>query len=133
VNGYLWLRSIHLSCVVLTFAGFLLRGGWMLSGSQRLNHRLSRTLPDLIDSLLLISAVGLAVRLHQYPLQQAWLTAKLGGLLSYILLGSIALRRGRTRAIRAAALAGAILAFAYILAVALTRDPWPLAVLTGQG
>jgi uncharacterized membrane protein SirB2 len=47
-------------------------------------------------------------------------------LLAYIILGSIALRRGHTGAVRLAALAGALLAAGYVVAVALTKNPLPL-------
>jgi uncharacterized membrane protein SirB2 len=52
-----------------------------------------------------------------------WLTAKVLGLLAYIVLGSIALKRGRTRGQRILAFAAALLAAAYVVSVALTRDP----------
>ena len=59
----------------------------------------------------------------QYPFALAWLTAKLIGLLVYILCGAMALRRGRSKAQRAFFFGGALLAFAYIVSVALTRNP----------
>ena len=95
----------------------------MLGNSPRLQHRLTRTLPHLIDTLLLGSALSLAWLSHQYTFVQGWLTAKLGGLLVYILCGSIALKRGRSRAIRACFLVLALLAYAYIVSVALARQP----------
>ena len=52
-----------------------------------------------------------------------WLVAKIVGLLVYIVLGTIALKRGRTRRTRAAALIGAIATFGYIAMVALTKSP----------
>jgi len=82
-------------------------------------------LPHLIDSLLLGSALSLAWLSHQYPFVQGWLTAKFCGLLVYILCGSIALKRGRSRSIRACFLVLALLAYAYIVSVALTRQPLP--------
>ena len=122
-------KTIHLTCVAVAGAGFVLRVSWMLADSWLLRHPLTRVLPHVNDSLLLASAIGLALRLEQYPLVNPWLTAKLAGLLLYIALGSIALRRGRTKGIRAAAAAGALLAFGYILAVALTRQPGPFRAL----
>ena len=75
--------------------------------------------------MLLTAALMLVTILHQYPFVHGWLTAKVLGLLAYIVLGSIALRRGRTRAVRAAAFAGALLAAGYVVAVALAKDPLP--------
>lgn len=80
-------------------------------------------MPHVIDSTLLGSALSLAWMSGQYPFAQAWLTAKFFGLLAYILLGSIALKRGRTPAIRRWAFAAALLTYGYIVSVALTRQP----------
>jgi uncharacterized membrane protein SirB2 len=61
----------------------------------------------------------------QYPFVAGWLTAKVCGLLAYIACGAMALRRGRTMRTRAGFLVLALLAFAYIVGVALTRNPLP--------
>lgn len=95
----------------------------MLAGSRLLNHRLTQALPHLIDSLLLASALALALMLHQYPFRDAWLTAKVLGLLAYIGLGTVALKRGRSRNVRLAAWLGALATFAYIVSVAVTKAP----------
>lgn len=123
--SYLSIKYLHVTCVVLSGLGFVLRGGWMLVDSPRLQLRLTRTLPHIVDSLLLGSALTLAWLSHQYPFAQPWLTAKFFGLLAYILCGAVALKRGRTRAIRALFLFLALLAYAYIVSVALTRQPLP--------
>jgi uncharacterized membrane protein SirB2 len=65
----------------------------------------------------------MAVLAHLSPLAHPWLLAKIVALLAYIVLGAIALRRARTRALRIVAFAGAVLTFVYIVGVALTRDP----------
>jgi len=123
--NYLLLRDIHITCAILTGLGFLLRGVWMLRGSALLHHRLARTLPHVNDTLLLGSAVWMAARLGQYPLVTPWLTAKLAALLGYIVLGSIALKRGRDRRTRTLALLAALLCYGYILSVARSRTPFP--------
>jgi uncharacterized membrane protein SirB2 len=87
---------------------------------------LVRIAPHVVDSALLASAVWLAWYLGQMPFVHAWITAKVLALLAYIALGLLALRRGRSKAARAAAFGAALAAAAYIVAVALTRDatPW---------
>ena len=64
---YLALRNLHIACVVLSGAGFLLRGLWMLGASPLLGRRWVRVVPHLVDSALLASAVALAVTSGQYP------------------------------------------------------------------
>lgn len=123
--NYLLIKHLHVSCVVLSGLGFCLRGWWMLRNPAMLNQRLTRVLPHIIDSLLLGSAITMAVMSGQYPFVNAWLTAKFIGLLAYVLLGGMALRRGRTKSIRAMCLGLAVLVYFYIVSVALTRNPLP--------
>lgn len=120
---YLALKHFHITCVVLSGAGFFLRGWWSVTGSPLLAARLTRWLPHLIDTCLLASAIGLAWMAGQYPFVHAWLTAKVLGLLAYIGLGSVALRPGRPRAVRLAAWLAALAVFSYIVSVALTKNP----------
>lgn len=125
MDPYAGLKTLHVGCAALSLGGFVLRGTWMLRSSPLLHHRLTRILPHLNDSVLLGAGIGLALLIGQYPLTHAWLTAKLLALLAYIVLGSIALKRGRTRRLRGLAFGAALLAFAYMLAVTLTHRPWP--------
>jgi uncharacterized membrane protein SirB2 len=125
--NYLLLKHLHMSFAAMSGALFLLRGLWMLRESPRLRQRWVRIVPHVIDTVLLASAVALAIWSAQYPLAQPWLTAKVGALLLYIVLGSVALKRGRSKPVRAAAFIAAMATFAYIVAVALSKNPWPLA------
>lgn len=120
--SYLLLKHLHVTCVVLSGLGFFLRGYWMLVESPRRMQRLARVLPHLVDTLLLGSALTMAWMSGQYPFVMPWLTAKFFGLLAYILLGTMALKRGRTKAIRCRFLLLALLAYGYIVGVALTRS-----------
>jgi len=119
---YLILKHLHVTCVVLSGLGFALRGWWMLNDSPRLQARLTRIVPHVVDSLLLGSALIMAGVSGQYPFAQGWLTAKFFGLLIYILCGTMALKRGKTKAQRSLFLLLAVTAYAYIVGVALTRS-----------
>ncbi|MBS1136167.1 MAG: hypothetical protein H6R11_121 [Proteobacteria bacterium] len=90
--------------------------------SPLLGRRWVRIAPHVVDTLLLASAVGLVVVTQQYPLAQNWVSAKILGLLAYIGLGTVALRRGRTRTVRISSWVAALAAFGYIVSVALSRD-----------
>jgi uncharacterized membrane protein SirB2 len=59
----------------------------------------------------------------QYPFVHEWLTAKVVLLVVYIVLGSFALGRGRTRGIRTACCIAAVVVFAAIYRIARTHDP----------
>jgi len=102
----------------------LLRGFWMFIDSPRLQQRWVRIVPHCIDTLLLASALGLALMSHQFPFVADWLTAKLLALLVYILCGTMALKRGRSKQQRGVFFVLALLVLAYIIAVALTRHPY---------
>ena len=125
IIDYLTVKTIHLTCVATSFALFFLRGVWMVRNSQVLQQRWTRVVPHVVDTALLASAVVMAVWSRQYPISDDWLTAKVCGLLLYIGLGMVAIRRGRTRRVRVAAWLAAMAVFAYIVAVALTRRPLP--------
>jgi len=117
------LKHLHLTTVVLSFALFALRGVWMLIDSPWLQRRWVRIVPHVIDTVLLASAIGLALILEQYPFVHDWLTAKVLGLIAYIILGGIALRYGPNKPIRALAWIAALAVFGYIVSVALTHAP----------
>ena len=122
-TAYLFVKSLHVGCAAVSIAGFLARGTLMLRGSRLLDARFVRVAPHVVDTVLLASALWLAWAIGQHPFVHGWVTAKVVGLLAYIVLGSVALRHGRTRTERAAAFAAALAAAAYIVSVALTRDP----------
>ncbi len=122
---YAALKHLHLATIAVTLILFVLRGVWMMADSTRLQARWVRVLPHVNDTLLFSSGLGLAVLLRQYPFVDGWLTAKLLALLAYIVLGTFALKRGRTRGQRIAAWIAALLVFAYMVAVARAHTPWP--------
>ncbi|MEO8144106.1 MAG: SirB2 family protein [Betaproteobacteria bacterium] len=121
--SYLLIKQVHIACVLLSIAGFLLRGILMLRDSPLLHSRIARIAPHVVDTVLLASAIALAWMSGQYPFAQGWLTAKVLALVAYIALGTVALKRGRGKAVRAAAFALALAAVSYIVCVALTRNP----------
>jgi uncharacterized membrane protein SirB2 len=119
------LKAVHVGCVVVSYGLFFVRGLWMIGDSSLLRRRWARILPHVNDTLLLAAAIALAVTIKQYPLTDAWLTAKVTGLVAYIGIGTVAMKAGRPRRVRIAAWVAAQCVFFYIVAVALTRNPWP--------
>jgi uncharacterized membrane protein SirB2 len=121
---YLILKAIHIVAAMTTISGFLLRGYWMLTGSDKLQHRVTRIVPHVVDTVFLLSGIAMVWMLHLNAFTQPWLIAKFTGLIAYILLGTIAIKRGRTPQIRVIAMVGAVSVFAYIAGVALTKSPF---------
>ena len=97
----------------------------MMRRSPMLTRRWVRIAPHVVDTLLLLSGITLVIQYRIYPTEQPWLAAKLLALVIYIVVGSIALKRGKTRAIRVTAFVAALIVFAYMLAVANTRLVMP--------
>ncbi len=119
---YQTLKLAHLSTVILTILGFMLRGYWMMTGSPKLTHKFTKIAPHVIDTVLLATGVGLIVILNLPLLRQNWLTIKLAALVAYIVLGAIALGRGKTMRTRTTAFVCSLAVFAYIVGVALSKS-----------
>lgn len=122
---YLFLKHLHVSFVVLSATGFVARGIGVLADAHWVRERWARVVPHIVDTGLLGSAVALACTLRVAPISDDWLTAKVLGLIAYIVLGSYALKRGRTRKQKAATFVAALLVLTYIVSVALTKRPTP--------
>jgi uncharacterized membrane protein SirB2 len=123
---YAIFKHVHVITAAASYALFVLRGIWMMRQSAQLQARWVKIVPHVIDTMLLASAIALAVMLRQYPFVSSWLTAKVVALVVYIVLGTIALKRGRSKPTRIVAWIAAQAVFLYIVSVALTRNPLPL-------
>lgn len=120
---YLPLRAVHITCAILTIALFAFRGLLMLAESPLQQNPVLRWTPVAVDTVLLTTALMLTTVIRQYPFATAWLTTKVVLLALYIVLGSIALRWGRTRRIRLAAFIGALATVGFLVTVARAHQP----------
>ena len=120
---YPQIKWVHVAAVIASGGLFALRGAGTLAGAAWPMFAPLRYLSYTIDTILLTAALMLATILHQYPFVHAWLTVKVLLLVVYILLGSLALKRARTRVARAWCFAAAILLYVFIASVARTHHP----------
>ena len=118
------LKSLHVTCVIISYLLFFLRGFWLLRNSPVMRQRWVRIAPHSVDTVLLASAIVLAWQLGYTPFNSPWLAAKVIALLFYIGLGLVAFRFAKTGQIRLVAWLAAQAAFFYIVAAAITHDPW---------
>lgn len=116
------IKHIHMLCALLSITGFLLRAAWAFGGSPLLQKKITKILPHLIDTVFLGSAFTLAWLSSQYPFYAPWLTAKLFGLVAYIILGSYTLKMAKDNRQRTAGLLLALVTYGYVVGVALTRN-----------
>lgn len=127
VLDYATLKFIHVTAVTLSIAGFGARGLGLWRGASWVRHPLTRRLPHVVDTVLLLSALGMLWIAHLSPWAVPWLRAKLLGLVVYIALGMIALSPARAQSrkpdvIHVLSWSGAIAVYAYVVSVAVTKS-----------
>ena len=120
------IKSFHVIFAVLSISGFIYRGFLKFTKPEKLQNKWLKILPHVIDTLLLASAIYLVVASQQYPEGFNWVTAKIGALLLYIVFGLFTLRFSKTRRGAILSFVLALLTFAYIVTVAMTKQAWPL-------
>ena len=69
--SYALLKMIHVGSVIVSYLLFILRGIWMMQDSQNLRQRWVRILPHVVDTILLTSAIALAMIIQQSPLSDS--------------------------------------------------------------
>lgn len=120
---YLHIKLLHIYCVIASGGLFLLRGSLLLNGLSFGNHALLRWLSYAIDTTLLTAALMLLSVLRLNPFTQPWLASKIVLLLVYIVLGSYALKRGRSRRTRLLCFLSALAVYALIYGIARAHHP----------
>jgi uncharacterized membrane protein SirB2 len=122
--NYVLLKQVHVSFALVSIIGFMLRWNWSIRGSRLAQLRSTKTVPHIIDTLFLATGVALTFTINQFPLSSHWLTAKVTGLLVYIVLGLFAMSGKVSRPWRVTAFLAAISTYAWILSVARFKSPW---------
>jgi len=121
---YSQVKWIHLSAVTLSALGFLVRGLASLRGAAWVNGRGAKTLPHIVDTVLLLSALTMLWQTNWVLISLPWLQVKLVGLLLYIALGMVALQPRFAKSVRVAAYVAALLTISWMMSVAVTKDAW---------
>lgn len=124
IEFYAQIRWVHIACIIASGSLFLLRGALVLAGQQRIAMRAPlRFLSYGIDTVLLSAALMLLTILPHAIYANGWLTVKLALVVVYIVLGSVALKLGRTARARTIAFVAALAVYLSIIAIARTHDP----------
>lgn len=124
MEHYQLIKHLHLTFVTLSIVLFCTRASWSVVGSARLQQRWVKVAPHVIDSLLLLFGIWLMIILQLKPQDNPWLVAKWVGLVLYIGLGTVAIKRGRSGLIRFGFALAAVVVFAYIVGCAIDKTAW---------
>lgn len=120
--NYLLIKHLHVTAAALSIVFFIIRSYWSVTGNGLLQKKVVKIAPHIIDTVLLLAAILLSMRLGPAA-AQPWVLTKIVLLIAYIGVGTIAIKRGRTPTSRAVAAIIAVGIFLYIVGVALTRNP----------
>lgn len=120
MSGYLMVKHFHMTLAILSLLFFIVRACWAVAGSGLLMRPFVRVAPHVIDTLLLLCGLYLLSFIGIQP----FIVAKLIGLVLYIVLGSLAIKRARTTGQKALFAVLAVLVFVYILGAAFKHSPW---------
>ncbi|RDB44293.1 regulator SirB [Halomonas sp. DQ26W] len=123
VEHYFLIKHLHMTTAGLSLAFFILRAWWSVREAPILQRRWVKIVPHVNDTLLLTFGILLMVMLSMWPQRHPWLAAKILALLVYIVLGSVAIKRGRTSLVRGMAALAAVITFLYMLGTAMFKDP----------
>ena len=112
-----------MSLAVLSIAGFMLRWCWRMIQSPWAKTRAARVVPHVVDTFFLATAVMLGSMATGNSLSVAWFSAKIAGLVLYILLGMAAMHSAPAISRSLPFFIAAVLVFGWIVTVAVTKSP----------
>ena len=121
---YPQIKWVHIAAISASGSLFALRGALVQAGHPRWAMAAPvRYLSYGIDTVLLTAALMLLTILPGAMFANGWLTTKLVLVLVYVVLGTFALRRGRTAQTRRACYVAALLVFATVVGIAVAHHP----------
>lgn len=124
IEFYPQIKSVHVIAVIASGTLFLLRGLLAHSGSGAwARYAPVRYLSYTIDTVLLTAALMLFTLLPSGMFSNGWLTAKLGLLVVYIVLGVIALRKTSSPRRRSLCFVAALAVYGLMVSIARAHHP----------
>lgn len=123
IEFYPQIRHVHILMAILSGSVFMLRGLFALTGARWPHAAPVRYLSYAIDTTLLTAALMLFTILPGAVFANGWLAVKVVLVVVYVILGVLAMRRGRTHGIRRGCYVAALLVFAIIYGIARMHHP----------
>lgn len=122
IEHYVLIKHAHVTLAAASVALFSARVLAVLAGARWPLATAWRVTSVVMDTLLIGAGATLWWLLSLHPQRDPWLLVKLMLIVVYIGLGSLAMKRARTRAGKATAFAAALAVIGLVVALALTRD-----------
>ena len=123
IEFYEQIKWLHIIAVLCSGSLFFVRGLMLLNHMKVAMSVAVRYLSYSIDTVLLTTALMLATMLPSAMFANGWLSLKIVLLVIYIVLGSFALKRGRSSKSRAWFFIAALLVFGFMFTVARAHHP----------
>lgn len=107
---YFALKHIHLLAIALSAILLSVRYALIMAESAKVNAKFLRITPHIVDSVLILSGIGLVIASGFIPFTAGseWFTEKVTCILAYFALAMFTLRIAKGRLIRTFAYFGAI-------------------------
>ena len=116
------IKHLHMLFALLSISGFIVRAMLAFKDHPWLNTRFLKVMPHVNDTFLLLAALYLAWSIQATPFNSPWLLAKIIALLLYIIFATRVIKLKGGTASRVAYFMLSLLSFAYIVAVAMTKQ-----------
>lgn len=113
------LKSLHMLFILLSVGGFIARIMLAQFKPVCLQAKIAKIAPHVIDTILLLSGIGLVFQGNWMAGEYGWILSKLVMLFAYIGFGVMAMRTTGFK--RWAAFLLALASFGYILAIAISK------------
>ncbi|GAB6196425.1 SirB2 family protein [Lysobacter xanthus] len=123
IEFYPQIKAVHIAMVIASGLLFALRGAGVLGGQRWPMALPVKLLSYSIDTTLLTAALMLFTILPDGLFANGWLATKIALLVVYIVLGTVALKRGRTPRARAIGYVLALATFAFMVTIARAHHP----------
>jgi uncharacterized membrane protein SirB2 len=123
IEFYPQIRHVHILAVILSGSVFVLRGLFALAGARWPHAAPVRYLSYTIDTTLLTAALMLVSILPGAMFANGWVATKLVLVVVYVVLGVLAMKRGRTPGIRRGCYVATLLVFITIFGIARMHHP----------
>lgn len=115
-------KHTHMLMAILSVSLFILRFVWLMRESAQLKRKWVKVLPHVIDTLLLLTAIGLLIQIPWY--QHAWLWEKLILVVCYIGFGFVTLKFAKQPTSQRIAFVSAMVCVLGIVHLAFHKTPF---------